>query len=208
MKKQQLTHKESEAIRQIRSFLMRYGRAPSVRKLMSVMGYRSPRSTAVIINQLIRKGFLRRKPDDSLQLIKNLKDDKTHAQTVEIPLVGEVACGTMVLAEENIEAMIPVSTKLVRPPHKYFLLKAHGDSMNKANINDGDLILVRQQLSAENNDVVVALIDDETTIKEFHFSNEAIVLKPRSKNKQHRPIILTRDFQIQGVVVKSIPNLY
>lgn len=207
MKDQQLTKRELEAIRRIRSFLMHNGRAPSVRKLMSLMGYRSPRSAAVIINQLISKEVLCRKSNGRLQLIKNLNDDKTRAQTVEIPLVGEVACGTPLLAEENIEAMIPVSTKLVRLPHKYFLLKANGDSMNKVGINNGDLVLVRQQPTAENSDIVVALIDDEATIKEFHPSNETIMLKPRSRNKQHRPIFLTRDFRIQGVVIKSMPNL-
>ena len=207
MKEQQLTKKESEAVRQIRNFLMRYGYLPSTRKLMSLMGYRSPRSAAVIIKQLISKGILKRKSDRSLQFIKTLEDDATNIRTVEVPLVGTVACGTPLLAEENIEATIPVSTKLAKPPHKYFLLKANGDSMNKAGINNGDLVLVRQQPTAETGDVVVALIDDKATIKELHISNNTIILKPRSKNKQHKPIILTKDFRVQGVVVKSIPNL-
>lgn len=208
MKDQQLTIKESEVFRQIKNFLIRYGYTPSTRKLMRIMGYRSPRSTAVIINQLISKGYLRRRSDNSLQLIKNLKHDKMRAQTAEIPLVGEVSCGPLLLAQENIKAMIPVSTKLVKPSHKYFLLRVNGDSMNKAGINHEDLVLVRQQQTAQNNDIVVGLIDDEATIKEFHFCNKAIVLKPKSKNKKHKPIILTKDFQVQGVVVKSIPKIY
>ena len=204
MNEKQLTKKESEAIRQIRNFLMRKGRTPSVRELKSLMGYRSPRSAAVIINQLISKGFLRRKPDGSLQFIKNLEGDVTRAQTVEVPLVGTVACGTPLLAEENIEAMIPISVKLAKPYHKYFLLKASGDSMNQAGINDGDLVLVRQQPTAKNRDIIVALIDDEATIKEFHLSDETIILKPQSTNKQHKPIILTKDFQTQGLVISTI----
>jgi len=207
MNEKQLTKKESEAIRQIRNFLMRKGHTPSVRELKSLMGYRSPRSAAVIINQLISKGFLRRKPDGGLQFIKNLEGDVMRAQTIGVPLVGTVACGTPLLAEENIEAMIPVSVKLAKPHYKYFLLKASGDSMDQAGINDGDLVLVRQQPAAEIGDIVVALIDDEATIKEFHVSDETIILKPRSTNKQHKPIILTKDFQIQGVVVTSIPKL-
>ncbi len=207
MNEKQLTKKESEAIRQIRNFLMRKGHTPSVRELKSLMGYRSPRSAAVIINQLISKGFLRRKPDGSLQFIKNLEGDVMRAQTIGVPLVGTVACGTPLLAEENIEAMIPVSVKLAKPHYKYFLLKASGDSMDQAGINDGDLVLVRQQPAAEIGDIVVALIDDEATIKEFHVSDETIILKPRSTNKQHKPIILTRGFQVQGIVITSIPNL-
>ena len=124
-----------------------------------------------------------------------------------MPLVGTVACGTPLLAEENIEAIIPVSVKLAKPHYKYFLLKASGDSMDQAGINDGDLVLVRQQPAAEIGDIVVALIDDEATIKEFHVSDETIILKPRSTNKQHKPIILTRGFQVQGIVITSIPNL-
>ena len=207
MKSHFLSEKELKAIREIRNSLMHKNRSPSVRELMVSLGYRSPRSAAVIIERLINKGILRRGSDGNLRLMKNLEDDDVRAQTVDVPLVGNVACGTPILAEENIEAMIPVSTKLARPPHRYFLLKASGDSMNEKGINDGDLVLVRQQSTAENGDIVVALIDDEAAIKEFHISDKTIVLKPRSTNKQHKPIVLTRDFQIQGIVITSISNL-
>lgn len=207
MKDDNLTHRELEALRQIRNFLMHNGHTPSIRKLMVSLGYRSPRSVAVIIEQLINKGILRRKSNRTLQLIKNLESDTMRAQTVDVPLVGIVACGVPALAEENIEAMIPVSIKLAQPPHKYFLLKAQGDSMNEIGINDGDMLLIRQQVTAENGDIVVALIDNGATIKEFHVFDEAIVLKPRSRNSRHKPIILDRDFQIQGIVVTSIANL-
>lgn len=207
MKNLILSHKELETIRQIRNSLMHRGWSPSIRELMSSLGYRSPRSAALIVNQLISKRILRRKPDGNLQIIKNLENDETRAQTVNVPLIGTVACGTPVLAEENTEAMIPVSIKLTQPPYKYFLLKTNGDSMNEKGVNDGDLVLVRQQTTAENGDVVVALIDDEATIKEFYVSGETIILKPKSTNKQHKPIVLTKDFQIQGVVVTTIPNL-
>jgi repressor LexA len=79
--------------------------------------------------------------------------------------------------------------------------------MNQKGIDDGDFVLVRQQITAKNGDMVVALIDNEATVKEFHEAGETIILKPRSKNKQHQPIVLTKDFQIQGVVVVAIPNI-
>jgi repressor LexA len=79
--------------------------------------------------------------------------------------------------------------------------------MDRAGINDGDLVLVRQQTTAMNGDRVVALIDDEATIKEFRKTGEAVVLLPRSSNRKHQPIVLDREFQIQGVVVNVIPNL-
>ena len=207
MNNQLLSNRELEAIRQIRNYLMHRGKMPSVREMMTSLGYRSPRSASVLMNKLMSKRILRRKPNGNYQLIDNLHDDTMRAQTVDIPLVGTVACGTPVLAEENIEGMIPVSTKLAKSPHRYFLLKAEGDSMNEKGINDGDLVLVRQQLTAHNGDMIVALVDDEATIKEFYRLGDMLVLKPRSTNKQHRPIILTKDFQIQGVVVAAIPNV-
>ena len=208
MNNQLLSNRELEAIRQIRNSLMHRGKMPSVREMVTSLGYRSPRSASVLMKKLMSKRILRRKPNGSYQLIDNLHDDTMRAQTVDIPLVGTVACGTPVLAEENIEGMIPVSTKLAKSPHRYFLLKAKGDSMNEKGINDGDLVLVRQQLTADNGDMVVALVDDEATIKEFYRLGDMIVLKPRSTNKQHKPIILTKDFQIQGVVVTVIPNIW
>lgn len=202
-----VSNKELEAIREIRNFIMNVGRIPSMRELMSSLGYRSPRSASLIVNKLIEKGALRRKDDGSLQFVKSIGDDTTRAQTIDVPLVGVVACGAPMLAEENIQAKIPVSTKLARPPHRYFLFKAKGDSMNQKGIGDGDFVLVRQQVTAKSGDTVVALIDNEATVKEFHEAGETIVLKPRSKNKQHQPVVLTKDFQIQGVVVATIPNM-
>ncbi len=128
-------------------------------------------------------------------------------QTVEVPVVGKVSCGSPILASENIESTIPVSTKLARPPYKYFLLKAKGDSMNLAGINDGDLVLIRQQNTAQNKDIIVALIDDEATIKEYNIAGDKVVLKPLSSNPVHKPIILTNDFKIQGIVVTTIPQI-
>ena len=202
-----ISNKELEAIREIRNSIMHIGRIPSMRELMSSLGYRSPRSASLIVNKLIKKGVLRRKDNGSLQFVKSLGDDTTRAQTVDVPLVGVVACGAPILAEENIQAKISVSTKLARPPYRYFLLKAKGDSMNQKGIADGDFVLVRQQEVAKNGDTVVALIDSEATVKEFYEAGETVILKPRSKNKQHQPIVLTRDFQIQGVVVATIPDM-
>lgn len=204
---QVITEMESRAIREIRNAFIYKGRYPSIRELMKALGYRSPRSSSLLIQRLIKKGFLRRKESGGLQLLKDTENSLLHAKTISIPLIGSVSCGIPMTAEENIEAMIPVSTDLAKAPYKYFLLRARGDSMNESGINDRDIVLVRQQTTAKKKDIVVALIDDEVTIKEFHPSPNAIVLKPRSKNVQHKPIVLTKNFQIQGVVVTAIPNL-
>lgn len=206
MKKTILSPKQMEAVRQIRNSLIHKGKFPSVRELMTALGYRSPRSAALIIDELVQKGILKKRPDGDLQLVKDPESNSIHAQTIDIPLIGLVTCGMPILAQENIEGYIPVSIGLARPGSKYFLLKTSGDSMNKVGINDGDLLLIRQQSTANNGDRVVALIDDEATVKEFHRSKDTIVLMPRSSNKKHKPIILTEDFQIQGIVIMVIPK--
>ena len=203
----QFSNKELEAIQIMRSYIMKQGRMPSVRELMIGLEYKSPRSAALLMKDLLEKGILNKKNDGSFQLIKfEIKNDiGDRAQTVKIPLLGTVACGTPIFAEENIEAEIAVSVKLIKPNNKYFLLRASGSSMNKSGINDGDLVLIKQQETANNGDNIVALIDDEATIKEFKSNGQTIVLKPNSTDTSYQPIILTRDFKIQGVVVAVIP---
>ena len=205
----QVSNKELAALRVMRDFLMKNGRMPSVRELMKEMEYKSPRSAAVILQQLIDKEILNKKEDGSIQFIQYEFDaeETTSEQTVKIPLLGTIACGLPVLAEENIEAMIAVSTKIAKPTNKYFLLRAKGDSMNEKGINNGDLVLVKQQNTADNGDIVVALIDDEATIKELRLNDDNVLLLPRSSNKTHTPIILSRDFIVQGIVVSTIPKI-
>lgn len=203
---QQLSRRELEALRIIRNQILQLGRSPSVRQVMQEMGYRSPRSASILIDRLIEKSYIKRRSDGGLQLLAGTDSDATHAQTVNIPLVGTVTCGEPIMAEENVEAMIPVSTRLARPPHRYFLLRVKGDSMDECEIFDQDLVLIRQQSTAKDGDIVVALIDTEATVKEFHHSRNMIVLKPRSNNPVHQPIVLTDDFQIQGIVVATLPQ--
>ena len=201
---EQFSTKELTALRHMRNWLLREGRFPSVRELMKSLKYKSPRSAALIIGRLIEQGVLRRRSDGELQLIQTKLGGMRGAQTVDVPLVGSVPCGSPVLAEENTEALFKVSTVLARPPYRYFLLRAKGDSMNKKGIKDGDLILVRQQATARNGEVVVALVDGEATIKEFRKSSNIIVLQPRSTNPSHKPILLTDNAAIQGVIVTTI----
>ncbi len=206
MSEQNLSQKAKEALRHIRNAVMHFGKVPSVRQLMDALGYKSPRSAMLIMEELEANKFLKRKPEGGFQLIKDLETGVI-GRTVTVPLVGNVACGIPFLAEENIEAMIPVSVNLVQPGHRYFLLHAVGDSMNRAGINDGDLLFIRQQSTAEPGQKVVAFIDDGATVKEYYPKGDYVMLKPKSSNPEHQPIILTDDFQIQGVVIATFPNI-
>lgn len=201
-----LSKNELKAIKFVRNSIVHRGQSPSVRDLMKALGYVSPNSANFVIKKLIDSGYLKRRKGGQLQLRNYTRDFDESAATVDIPLVGAIACGTPIMAVENIEAYIPVSVRMARPPYRYFLLRAQGDSMNAKEIKSGDLILVRQQETADSGDIVVALIDDEATVKQMYVYPDAIVLKPRSKNKKHQPIILDRDFQIQGKVIATIPS--
>lgn len=200
---------ERKALTFVRNRIIHTGATPSVREIAAELGYSSPRSAVLVIDRLIAFGYLKRREGDrSLQLLRMPEDAPDRESTVEIPLVGSAACGMPLLAEENIEAMISVSERLVRPGRKYFLLHAKGDSMTEAGIEDGSVVLVRQQPTARDKEIVVALVDDEATIKELRRGPDAIALIPRTMNAAHRPIVLRRDFQVQGVVVATIPDLF
>lgn len=206
MSEEKLSYKAKEALRHIRNWIMKYSLMPSVRELMQEMEYKSPRSAMLLMAELEENGFLEKKMDGSYKMIKDLSTNDI-ARTVAVPLVGSISCGGALLAEENVEAYIPVSTSLIKGGHKYFLLRAVGDSMDKAGIQPGDLVLVKQQNIAENGQKVVALIDNDATLKEFQHKGNVIALVPRSSNPKHKPIILEQDFKIQGVIITSISNI-
>ena len=206
MGEEQLSAKAKESFKHIRDWVMKYSTMPSVRELMQQMNYKSPRSAMLLMSELEVHGFLERKADGSYKIVKDLSTNDT-GRTVAVPLVGSISCGSALLAEENIEAYIPVSTSLVKPGSKYFLLRAVGDSMDKAGINSGDLILIKQQNTAENGQNVVALIDDDAILKEYQHKGNVVALIPRSDNPKHKPIILEREFQIQGIIITSISNV-
>ena len=113
MGEETLSQKSREALRHIRSWVMNYGRIPSVRELMREMNYKSSRSALLLMEELLSNGFLQKKDDGGLILLKDLESENS-ARTVSIPLVGLVACGSPLFAEENIEAMIPVSIALAK----------------------------------------------------------------------------------------------
>ena len=201
-----ISEKEVLALKIIRNHLNHSGQIPSVRQLMKELDYKSPRSASLLLMGLEEKGILEKRESGRYKLLEYQLPESTSevAFTVKIPLVGSVACGTPIFADENIEAEISVSTKLIKTGYKYFLLKAEGDSMDLAGINDGDLVLIRQQRTAENGDLVLALIDDHATIKEYRHNGNHVLLLPNSSNKINQPIILSEEFRIQGVVENII----
>jgi len=205
--KPKLQPKDFRALMFIRDELRYRGKSPTLREIQAHLGFKSPRSAQLVVNRLIKNGFIERTVGKNLRILKDIDSHNQSERVITLPLVGTVPCGVPLLAQENVEAMIPVSQKLAKPGAQYFLLRAQGDSMNQAGIEDGDLLLVRQQPVANYGEQVVALIGDEATVKEFNRKNDKVVLRPRSSNPKHQPIILDEDFMIQGVVIDILPNL-
>ena len=205
MRESRLSGRELQALHFIRNRLF-HGKSASVRDLQRALGYRPPRSAALLIEKLLARGLVRRRTDGRLQVLREGVSAQDHAETVEVPLVGTAPCGFPVIAEENWEGTVPVSTRLAPPSRRHFFVRADGDSMSAAGIHDGDLVLIREQPTASSGDRVVALIDGEVTIKELLRTKDALVLVPRSENGSHRPVVVTGDFHIQGVVVAVVPG--
>lgn len=121
------------------------------------------------------------------------------------PVVGTVACGKPLLAEENVETYLPLPTSILGKG-KFFILKAHGDSMKNAGINDGDYVVVRKQDSAEVGQIVVALIDDEATLKRYYLDNERQQVRLHPENDKYEDMYFD-NIIIQGVAIKVIADV-
>jgi repressor LexA len=202
---QKLSEKDRKAYNLIKQTILNEGRKPTLKEINEVTEGKSPRSAIIVIERLERIGLLKR-VGVNIKLIENSSNENVSIETIEVPLLGTVTCGMPMFAEENIEAHISVSTSLAKRGNKYFLLRASGTSMNLAGINDKDILLIRQQNTAQNNERVVALINDEATVKIFERTGDVIILRPKSTEQKHKPIILTENCQIQGVVIAVLPS--
>lgn len=206
---QSLTPKQLQFFERLLECFRHEGVPPTVRELQELCGFKSPRSVMQFLDVLAAAGYIERR--DGARNIRLLRmpepetgSDRT--DTARVPLVGRVAAGLPLLAEQNVEDYILVSRRLARPPHEYFLLRVVGNSMDRAGISDGDLVLVRKQPVAQDGDRVVALIDGEATVKVLRRAGDAILLQPRSSDPSHQPIVLGVDFMIQGVVQAAIKD--
>lgn len=137
--------------------------------------------------------------------IRTKKMSKVLADTVRVPIVGSIACGTPMLAEENIESYIPISSSILGPG-KFFALHACGNSMINANIEDGDFVIVRQQNTAEEGQIVVALIDDEATLKRFYLDKKKHRVRLHPENDKMEDMFFD-SIDIQGIVIKVIKDV-
>lgn len=176
------------------------GRSPSVRQIAKEVGC-SYSTVSRYIKEMVERGIIARLSGEyETEVISKMNID-----TVPVAVVGSVSCGPLTFAEENIEEYIKLPTSLLGQG-KFFILHASGQSMIGAGIEDGDLVVVRQQPTAEPGQIVVALVEDEVTLKRFYPDPENGCVRLHPENKRLRDIIVA-DCQIQGVAVKVLKDL-
>ncbi|MCI9072162.1 MAG: transcriptional repressor LexA [Lachnospiraceae bacterium] len=192
-----ITAKQQEILDYIKDEILKKGYPPTVREICETVHLKSTSSVHSHLETLEKNGYIRRDPtkpraieicDDSFQMVRT--------EVVSLPVVGQVAAGQPILAQENIEDYFPVPADVV-PRGESFILKVKGDSMINAGIFNGDRIFVSSCNAASNGDMVVALVDDSATVKTFYKEDGHIRLQP--ENDSMEPIIVD-DCQILGKV--------
>src|SRR5438132_1904279 len=193
----QLTDRQARILEYIRYQNKVRNYPPSVREIGEAVGLSSSSTVHNHLNQLERRGLIKRDPSKSrtVQVVQDAELDQKRRSAVSIPIVGNVAAGSPILAEQNIEDHVLLSSELAK--EGYFLLRVRGDSMINAGIFDGDLVLVRPQHEATNGSIVVALVDGDATVKRFERSNGHVKLIP--ENPAYEPIVTT-NVSLVGIV--------
>ncbi len=194
-----LSAKQQQILDYMKAEVREKGYPPSVREICQAVGLKSTSTVHGHLARLEKKGFIRRNPTKprAIEILDGSSNTTQTREMVQVPIVGNITAGTPILAVENIEDTFPVPLDYVKND-SVFMLHVRGDSMIEAGIFDKDLILVRQQNTADNGDIVVALIEDYATVKTFYKENDFIRLQPQ--NSSMNPIIV-RDVTILGKVI-------
>lgn len=190
----------SERYELIKKFIIEYvdeaGISPTVYEIADGTGI-AKTSVARYVNAMIERGEI----DNCGR--RTLKPTDTKAEAVRVPILGQVACGLPKLAEENIEEYVRLPVALFGRG-AFYILRAVGDSMVNAGIDDGDLVLIRQQPTAEVGQIVVALVEDEATLKRYYPEKDHVRLHPENPELED---IIVPSCEIQGVAVKVLKDL-
>ena len=183
-----ISKKQKEILEYIKSQILERGYPPAVREICEAVNLKSTSSVHSHLETLEKNGYIHRDPTKP-RAIEILDDtfNLTRREMVNVPIVGRVAAGEPILAQENVENYFPIPTEFM-PNNQTFLLKVKGESMINAGILDGDMVLVEQTPSASNGDMVVALIEDGATVKTFYKEEGIFRLQP--ENDTMDPIIV------------------
>ncbi len=204
-----LTDRQKEILDFILNFIEDNGYPPTLREIGAAFDIASTFGVKRHIDALIKKGYLLVESYSS-RTIKVIKKEaglkNSEEEFVEIPVVGRVAAGYPVLAEENIEGSIKLDKHFVGPASQLFALKVRGESMIDAGIMEGDIVVVNKTTNVRNGDIVVALLDGESTLKRFSREKGNIYLIPENKNYSPISVNKSSDFTIIGKIIGLFRN--
>ena len=210
MKNLALTKRQGEILKFIILNKEKFGYPPSIPEIQEEFSFKSPNAVQDHLEALERKGYISRRAHKSRSieiLVHNESKKDNRNNALEIPIVGEISAGRPILAQENIEGNIVIDRSIVKNSDGIFALRVKGDSMINAGILNGDYVITSQQQDAEQGDIVVALIEDEATVKRFYREGNRIRLQP--ENDTMGPIIIKSDEgqiriigKIKGVIRK------
>ena len=193
-----ISDKQREILEYIKAEILNKGYPPAVREICEAVKLKSTSSVHAHLETLEKNGYIRRDPTKPRAIeIVDENFNLTRREMVNVPIVGRVAAGEQILAVENIENYFPIPAEFM-PNEQTFILQVQGESMVNAGILDGDYILVEQQTTANDGDMVVALVDDSATVKTFYKENGYYRLQP--ENDFMEPIIVS-DVMIMGKVI-------
>ena len=201
-KTQTSSERQKEIFQYIKSFLLEKGYPPSVREIGKAVGLKSSSTVHGYLSRLEENGMIKRDPTKPRAI--DILDEKPWGKNVAVPLVGTVTAGMPIFAEDNVQDVYSFPQNLLGTADKTFMLKVSGESMINAGIYDGDFVMVRQQDSANDGDIVVALVDKEgATVKRIYREKDCFRLQP--ENDTMDPIIVP-DVSILGKVVGLYRN--
>ncbi|MEF9934841.1 MAG: transcriptional repressor LexA [Clostridium sp.] len=192
-----LSEKEQIVLDYIRDSIQDRGYPPSVREICAACGFKSTSSAHGVIHSLEKKGVVRKDPVKT-RALEIVEDARLRKEMVHVPIVGEVAAGEPILAVENIVDTFPLPMEYIKSNKQTFMLQVKGSSMIEAGINDGDLLIVESTSTANNGEIVVALIEDSATVKRFYKEKDHIVLKPENSAMDN---IIVKDCAILGKAI-------
>ena len=198
MQQERITEKQTEILEYIKECVLKKGYPPSVREICEAVHLKSTSSVHSHLETLEEKGYIRRDPTKprTIEIIDE-EFNPARRELLNIPVIGTVAAGQPILAEENISDYFPIPADIL-PNGDVFMLEVKGESMINAGILNGDKVIVRMQNTAENGDKVVALLDDSATVKTFYKEDGHYRLQP--ENDTMDPII-SDEVQILGRVI-------
>jgi repressor LexA len=201
-----LTERQKQVLKWIEESIKKNGQAPTVRELQTKLGCSAPMGVVSHLNALEMKGYIER-VDNKARGILLVNEGRKGDDMIQVPLVGNVACGMPIWAEEMIEEIVSLPRTFVKYAKDVFMLRAKGDSMDLAGIEEGDYILFHKQDTAEAGDKVVVLLGNEATCKKFCVEKGQPIFRPMSSNPTNKDVVPEDNtFMIQGKVIGVIKN--